>query len=298
MHISLKPELLFNLGSFPVTNSILTSWIGTLLLIVIAIVVGGNFKRIPAGIQHVFEMVYEMFEGMATEVMGAAGKKFVPLLATLFLFIITSNWLGVLPGVGSLGIYETHAAAPAKDTHAAPAKDAQAKPAAKDAHAAPAAKDAHAAPAKDSHAKDDHGPVFVPLFRGANADLNTTFALAIIVMVIIHVMGIKSAGLSHHLAHFKNPLEIVSEFSKILSFGFRLFGNVFAGEVLLTAMASIFVIITGNNLLAYGALGGFIVFPFLMLEFFVGFIQAFVFAMLTLSFLSLFYKTENSEPHH
>ncbi len=277
MHISLKPELLFNLGPFPVTNSILSSWIATLLLIVLAIVVGGNFKRIPSGIQHVFEMIYEMFEGMATEVMGKAGSKFVPLLATLFLFIITSNWLGVLPGVGSLGFYETHVAASS------------------DSHAAPAAKDAHAAPAKDDHSGE---PVFVPLFRGANADLNTTFALAIIVMVFIHVMGIKSAGLSHHLAHFKNPLEIVSEFSKVLSFGFRLFGNVFAGEVLLTAMASILVIITGKSLLLYGVIGGFIVTPFLMLEFFVGFIQAFVFAMLTLSFLSLFYKTENSESHH
>jgi len=289
MHISLKPELLFNLGPFPVTNSILSSWIATLLLIVLAIVVGGNFKRIPSGIQHVFEMIYEMFDGMATEVMGKAGSKFVPLLATLFLFIITSNWLGVLPGVGSLGFYETHVAA-SSDSHAAPA--------AKDAHAAPAAKDAHATPA--APAKDDHSgePVFVPLFRGANADLNTTFALAIIVMVFIHVMGIKSAGLSHHLAHFKNPLEIVSEFSKVLSFGFRLFGNVFAGEVLLTAMASILVIITGKSLLLYGVIGGFIVTPFLMLEFFVGFIQAFVFAMLTLSFLSLFYKTENSESHH
>ena len=277
MHISLKPELLFNLGPFPVTNSILSSWIATLLLIVLAIVVGGNFKRIPSGIQHVFEMIYEMFEGMDTEVMGKAGSKFVPLLATLFLFIITSNWLGVLPGVGSLGFYETHVAASS------------------DSHAAPAAKDAHAAPAKDDHSGE---PVFVPLFRGANADLNTTFALAIIVMVFIHVMGIKSAGLSHHLAHFKNPLEIVSEFSKVLSFGFRLFGNVFAGEVLLTAMASILVIITGKSLLLYGVIGGFIVTPFLMLEFFVGFIQAFVFAMLTLSFLSLFYKTENSESHH
>ena len=79
------------------------------------------------------------------------------------------------------------------------ASDSHAAPAAKDAHATPAAKDAHAAPAKDDHSGE---PVFVPLFRGANADLNTTFALAIIVMVFIHVMGIKSAGLSHHLAHF------------------------------------------------------------------------------------------------
>lgn len=194
MHTSLKPEVLFNLGPLPVTNSLVTSLISMLLLVVIAIVVGKNFKRLPSGLQHIFEMVYEMFENLAQEALGKDGLRFVPILATLFLFIITANWIGILPGVGSIVVtpQTTHEAA---DTHAT----TEAKPAAEG--------DTHAA-------ADEHHVEAVPLFRGGNADLNTTFALALIAMVFIHATGIRSSGLSHHLAHFKNPLEIVSELGR------------------------------------------------------------------------------------
>jgi F-type H+-transporting ATPase subunit a len=273
MHISIQPEALFYIGSIPITNSLLTSWLGTLLLIVVGVLVGKNFKRLPSGIQHIFEMAYEMFDNLAKDSLGKAGAKFVPFLVTLFLFIITSNWLGVFPGVGSLGF--THEAA--KVEHAATGE---------------------ATKTEGEAAKDgEHKTVFVPLFRGGSADLNTTFALALIAMTVVHVSGARSAGLKNHLAHFKNPLEIVSELGKILSFGFRLFGNMFAGEVLLAAMASILAIITGRELTLYGIPGGILATPFLMFELFVGFIQAFVFAVLTLSFLSLFYKTEHSAHH-
>lgn len=119
-----------------------------------------------------------------------------------------------------------------------------------------------------------------------------TFALAIIAQVAIHASGIATAGLKHHLAHFKNPMEIITEISKILSFSFRLFGNVFAGEVMLAVMAGLLVIITGNNQTLFGIPGGLIQTPFFMLELFVGFIQAFVFAMLIISFLSLFVRSD------
>ncbi len=101
------------------------------------------------------------------------------------------------------------------------------------------------------------------------------------------------------MAHFKNPLEIVSELGKILSFSFRLFGNIFAGEVLLAAMGSIIAIVTGTtqpNTL-FGIPGGLIASALLLFELFVGFIQAFVFAVLTLSFLSLFYKSSTVHSH-
>jgi F-type H+-transporting ATPase subunit a len=300
LEISLKPEVLTKIGSIPITNAQMTSWLSSLILIIVALLVGINYKRLPTGLQHIFEMVYELFQNMAEEAMGKFGQKFVPLLCTIFLFIITANWMGVLPGVGSLVIVHDAAKsqkagimvlgdAKAADDHAAPAKPAT------DSHGAPAeaAKDAHAA---DAAHEVEHA--YVPIFRGGNADLNTTFALALIAQVIVHAMGIKTAGLKHHLAHFKNPLEIVSELSKILSFGFRLFGNVFAGEVLLLAMSSILAIILRNYSPAYGLFGGIIVVPFLLLELFVGFIQAFVFAMLTLSFLSLFVKTDKSAAHH
>lgn len=266
MHISIQPEVLFDLGPIPITNSILTSWIGSLLLIVVAILVGSNYKRLPSGLQSIFEMAYEMFENLAQDALGKSGLKFVPLAVTLFLFIVTGNWLGVLPGVGSLEFKGAQAAMVAEH------KEGEA----------------------EVH-KEGEAPT--PLFRGGNADLNTTFALSLIAMVTVHAAGIKSSGLKHHLAHFKNPLEIISELSKVLSFGFRLFGNIFAGEVLLGAMAMLIYILTGNKQTWHGLPGGLFATPFLFFELFVGFIQAFVFAVLTLSFLSLFYKTEASGHH-
>jgi F-type H+-transporting ATPase subunit a len=250
MHIlPVKAEELFRIGFLPVTNSLLTSWLSVSLLLISAIIVGMNYKKLPSGLQHVFEMVYEMFANMAQEAMGKTGLKFVPLVVTYFLFIIISNWIGILPGVGSILV-----------------ADAQ------------------------GHK--------VPLFRGGNADLNTTFALAIIAQVVVHVNGIRSAGLKHYLGHFKNPLEIVTEFAKILSFSFRLFGNVFAGEVMLSTMANILGVVTRTTQTWFAIPGGIIMIPFFILELFVGFIQAFVFALLVNSFLSLFVKTEEHSHGH
>ena len=258
-----KPETLFSLGSIPITNSMLTSWVAMLLLVVVGVLVGKNFKRLPSGMQHIFEMVYELFDGMAVDAMGKTGRKFVPLVLTFFLLIITNNWLGVLPGVGSILVKP-------QVSHTAEATEAK--------------------PTAEGAAHEEK----VPLFRGGNADLNMTFALALIAQVVIHASGIRSAGLRHHLAHFKNPMEIITEVSKILSFSFRLFGNVFAGEVMLSVMAGLVVIITGKTQNLFGIPGGLIQTPFFLLELFVGFIQAFVFAMLVISFLSLFVKTELS----
>jgi F-type H+-transporting ATPase subunit a len=156
--------------------------------------------------------------------------------------------MGVLPGVGSLGFYETHG--------------------------------------------EEH--VFVPLFRSANADLNTTLALAIVAMVAVQLYGIQRLGFFSHWSKFfifnKGPvyffvgiLELIGEFAKVVSFSFRLFGNIFAGEVLLIIVAALL-----PTLLAFGLL------PFLFLEFFVGFIQALVFSMLTLIFL----KVATTEVEH
>lgn len=279
MHISLQPEVLFYLGPIPITNSVLTSIIAAVLLCVAAIAVGKNFKRLPSGLQHVFEMVYEMFENLATDSLGKAGPKFAPFAATLFLFILVNNWLGILPGVGSIGFYRSAEQSIVLTTEHTTEQAAE--------HTTEEqASESGAAPA-DEHAAETE---FIPLFRGGNADLNMTFALALVAMVTIHVVGIRSSGLKTHLSHFKNPLEIVSELGKVLSYSFRLFGNIFAGEVLLTAMISILVIITGTQMTVYGLLGGVVAVPFFLFELFVGFIQAFVFAVLTLSFVSLFYN--------
>jgi len=249
MEISLAAETIGHIGSMPITNSILTSWVATLLLIILGFFAAKNLKNIPRGIQNFFEMVVELLFNMVNSVIDdkEQTKKYFPLLATIFLFIITNNWLGLLPGVGTIGLNEIH------------------------------------------HGKE----VFIPIFRGGNADLNTTLALAILTVVMVQVFGVLAIGFTKYFSrfiNFKGPidffvgtLEIVSEFSKMISFSFRLFGNIFAGEVLLTVIAMIVPYVAPL--------------PFYMLEIFVGFIQALVFTMLALVFIKMAITDHAAEQH-
>lgn len=237
MEISLAAEKIAHIGAFPITNSLLMTWLSCLLLVVISIVATRKMKMAPAGIQNVFETVVEFLFNTVNGVIGdeKASKKYFPLIATLFLFIITTNWLGLIPGVGTIGVHELK-------------KGEQ---------------------------------VFVPLLRSGNADLNTTLALAIITVISVQIFGIIAIGLfkySKKYINFGNPLklfigilELISEISRIISFSFRLFGNVFAGEVLLTVIAVIMPYV--------------VPLPFFGLELFVGFIQALVFSMLAIVFI-------------
>lgn len=240
MHISLQAETVGYLFSIPVTNSLILSVLTALLLVGGGLLATYSLRVVPSRVQGTAEVVVDGLLGFMAQTLGnlEQAKKFFPLVATIFLFILVNNWIGVLPGTGSIGFYEM-----------------------------------------------DHGKeVFVPFFRSANSDLNTTFALALVAMFAVHLYGVLKLGPWRHLSKFlivnKGPiyffvglLEAVGEFVKVLSFSFRLFGNIFAGEVLLI------IIMTLAPLLAP--------FPFLLLEFFVGFIQALVFAMLTLIFLKI-----------
>ncbi len=239
IHISLAAEKIFQLGSgFPVTNSMLTSWIAIGLLALFALAVSSNIKKIPGTLQSVAEILVEGLESLFASILHEHASKFFPFLATIFLFIISMNWLGLLPGVGTIGFFHEALA----------------------------------------HGKEE----FVPLFRAGTADLNTTLALAIITVIVIQTAGFTHLGLDYakKFINFSNPvnffvgvLELILEFAKILSFSFRLFGNVFAGEVLLAVIAFLMPVIAPI--------------PFLGMELFVGFIQALVFSMLTAVFLSL-----------
>ncbi len=247
--ISLAGQTLFHIGFFPVTNTILTSWITTLILIISGVVVGINFKKLPPTMQQLWEMIYEYLEDLAVSIAGENGRKHVPLVITFFVYILLNNWLELIPGVGSIGI----------------------------------------------HVMENGHEVFTPIIRSATSDLNTTLALAIISVVATHTLGIKASGVAKHLKHFANPMEIISELSKLISFSFRLFGNMFAGDVLLVSGASLLVLVTGTSHLWYGAVGGIIQIPFLALETLVGLIQAFIFAALTLVFIGVY--TAHSEAH-
>lgn len=241
MHISIVAEPIFHIGSFPVTNSLLTSWIVVIFLIAIAVKTSSSLKKIPSYGQAIIEMLIEALYNMAESIVGHKAKTFFPFIATFFLYILVSNWSGLIPGVGTVFINETTAASAVQDEENKP----------------------------------------IPLFRAPMADLNATIALAVFSVVLIQFFGFKSLGSGYlkKFFQFKNPiltfvglLELLGEFTKIISFAFRLFGNIFAGEVLLVVISFLVPII--------------VPIPFYGLEFFFGFIQALVFAMLSLVFLN------------
>ncbi len=245
MHVSITPEIIMTIFGIPITNSLIASLITTIVLIVIAYFATKDVKKVPRGLQNLFEVVIEALFNMVNSVTGDKKQtyKFFPLVATIFIFIIISNWLGLLPGFGSVGFFET---------------------------------------AKEGMHGEEHS-VFVPLLRSANSDLNVTLALAMISVFATQIFGVAALGVLKYgkkFLNFSSPikffvglLELVGEIAKMISFSFRLFGNVFAGEVLLVVIIM---------------LAPFIVpIPFFALELFVGFIQALVFAMLTLVFLKV-----------
>lgn len=265
LHISLAAEKIGSIWGLPITNSILTTWVVMLILTLFAFFATKSISVVPGTLQSVAEVFIENLHTLFKSVVGESSiAVFFPLLATIFFFIIVSNWIGLLPGVGTIGIREE---VKAEETTAEPAVVTENK-----------SETAAAVPENTAHKQEK----LVPIFRGATADLNTTLAIALIAMSSIQYFGLKTLGISYlkKFFNFSSPiyfyvgiLELISEFSKIISFSFRLFGNIFAGEVLLTVIAFLIPLIAPL--------------PFLGLELFVGFIQALVFAMLTAVFLKM-----------
>ncbi len=237
IHISLVAEKLFSVGNgMHITNSILTAWIAMGILLILSLMISKKVKLIPGNLQQMAEIVVEGLYGLFETILHEKITVYFPLIATFFLYIITLNWMGLLPGVGTVGI----------------------------------------------NTIEEGHKAFVPLFRAGTADLNTTLGFALVSILVIQLAGFKTLGFGYlkKFINFKSPinffvgiLELVSEFSKIISFAFRLFGNIFAGEVLLTVIAFLMPVLAPI--------------PFMGLELFVGFIQALVFSMLTSVFLSL-----------
>lgn len=235
MEVSVSAEKIFSIFGIPVSNTMLSAWVVVLLLSISSYFATRNMQKIPRGIQNFFEWSVESLFGLVESFMGDRKQtlKFFPLAATFFFFILLSNWMGLLPGFGSIGIHE-------------------------------------------------HGKL-VPIFRSATADLNTTLAFAMISVIIIQISGVVSLGFFKYgkkFINFSSPinffvglLEIISELAKIVSFSFRLFGSIFAGEVLL-------VVITG-------LVPWIIPLPFYGLELFIGGIQAVVFMLLTVVFIKI-----------
>lgn len=238
-HIEIAAEQLFSFLGMPITNTLLSSWLVMAILIVLALVIKKGVNLVPSSVQNAFELLIEGMVGLMEGVFGSREKteKYLPIVATIFFFVLFSNWLGLLPGVGSIEFRSV----------------------------------AHG------------GTILVPLMRSGASDLNFTLALAIVTVVLVNILGVGAIGAGRHLSKFfsfKNPiqffigiLELISEFAKMISFSFRLFGNIFAGEVLLVIIAFLAPYVVPV--------------PFLMLEVFVGLIQAVVFAMLAMVFIGI-----------
>lgn len=252
---TLAPEVLFHFGKVPVTNTIINTWIAIIIFFIVGIIIKKSARLRPTRLQNFLEWALEFVCGYFDQVTGDRKKtnKFLPLVGSVFFFILLSNYMGLIPGTGSIMFGEA------------------------------------------------------PLFRPANTDLNLTVAMALTTVIVSHLVGLFTVGIFTHLNKFiqigtlarslkhgpiaiftacvemiVGVIEIVSEIAKVLSLSFRLFGNIFAGEVLLTVMSSLVAFLVPT--------------PFMLLELFVGLIQAGVFSMLTLVYLTVM-STAPQEEH-
>lgn len=258
--INLYAEPILNIGGFSITNSYINSLLAVFILIILFLAAGRKAKLIPKGMQNFFEIILDGAMGFADSITQDRKKteKLLPIVLPLFLFILVNNWLGILPGIGTIGFIQ------------------------------------------DGH--------LIPFFRGGTADLNTTLALALFAIVMSHIMGVITVGLWKHSNKFINfqamldiprkfskdktvtfvhpikfgvgILEILSEVAKVVSLSLRLFGNIFAGEILISSMTMLFAYVLPV--------------PFYFMEVLVGVVQAAVFAILALVFMTI---TMSAEEH-
>jgi F-type H+-transporting ATPase subunit a len=253
--ISLRAEQVPLFGQH-IPNSIIATWLAMIVLIGLSYAATRKMEWVPGRLQTAVEWAVEGLYNLSLGIAGEHTRMVFPVAATLFLFILTANWMELLPGFGSVGI----------------------------------------------QAVEEGQQVFIPLLRSAATDLNTTIALAIFAIASIQVFGLRSLGRAY-VSRFLNlkkvlgrgnlmeriatlfigALELFDQFTKVLSFSFRLFGNTFAGEVLLLVIAFLLPII--------GPL------PFMGLEIFLGFIQALIFALLTLVYAAEAAGHGDEHPH-
>ena len=294
---------------FKVTNTMVATWLTILLLATVAFLGTRRVKEVPGRLQGALEALLEFFLELADSVAGPQqARRFFPLVMTIFLFIVTANWLGILPGFGTIGRVESpeeviHHAEVAAKKGGGHADLAEVKLQVFDGDGPVGilpfnslGSEITAEQYEESNGVDKgkQAGILVPFLRSANTDLNTTLAIALVAMFLVEWWGIRTLGLPGHLAKFFNfrggfigifvgMIEAISEVARIISFTFRLFGNMFAGEVLLVAMGFLIPLV------------GLI--PFLGLELFVGLIQAFIFSILTLVFAAAATEKHEAEAH-
>lgn len=237
----LKAEHLGSIWGFPITNSVLMAWVVMAILIGFGYFFKKSLSVVPGKVQAGVELAFESALAYMTEVLESEklARRFFPLIASIFFFILAINELEFFPGVGSIGL--------------------------------------------------EHAGELIPLFHAPTADLNFTLALAIIAFFTIEIAGIAALGFFKYSSRYVNLssptgfvvglIELVSNLGRLISFSFRLFGNIFAGEVLIMIVLFFLPYVVPAPLMGF--------------EMFIGFVQAVVFAMLTLFFI----KLSVMEPH-
>lgn len=289
LHIAIQPETLFTIGGFEVTNTLFTSYLISALLIAFLAYARTKIKYTdrPTGLQNVLEMLVQSLINFVESIAGK-GKEaaaFLPVISAFFLFIALNNWAELVPGfhtivyTGEPGIHLTQVPE-TPEIHKVFAADAV--PITVDPELTEVSETGDVVEVVGEHGETEEAHHGVALLRGAHADLNMTIALALISVGLTQYYGVKFAGLGYFkkFVNFSSPifffvgvLEIISELSKVMSFGFRLFGNIFAGEVLIAVISFLVPVI--------------LPIPFYGLEIFVGFIQALVFSMLSLVYFNM-----------
>lgn len=243
--IHLASPVLGYFFGIPLTSTMLTTWLTVALITIAVILFRARLTEVPGKVQVIIELLVGGIYEYMVETLGSAthAKRFFPLIMTIFIFILSLNWIGLLPGVDAVGIFKT-----VHDTQ-----------------------------------------TLVPFFHPANTDLNITIGLAVVAFFAIEIAGIALLGARKYAGKFINfssPLafligiiELISELARLISFSFRLFGNIFAGKTLIV-IAMFFVPFV-------------LPVPLLAFELFVGLVQASIFAVLTLFFIKLAIQ----EPH-
>ncbi len=261
--IKIAPDILFYIGPMPVSNTLLATWFSIVIVLAFSFVAKRNLSIVPSGVSNFFEWIFEQVLNLCEEVAGRErGRKFFPLVCTIFLFVLTSNYLELVPFVESVGTISNPNVHPFLGVFL--------------------------------YTKADSNQI-IPWVRPAPTDLNLTIALAIISVIATQFYGFRMLGPKLQLGRyftlrdgpiglFVGILEAILELARVISFSFRLFGNIFAGDVLLLVMAFLIP-----------ALGPV---PFLLLEVLIGLVQAFVFAMLTLVFMTLGTTAHEGDEHH
>ena len=261
--IQIQPEVIFTLFGFPITNTLIGTWISIIILFLVFFLGTRRRDLIPSGMQNVVEWIVEYLLNLTESVAGTVkARKFFPLVATFFIFILFCNLLDIFPGVDTIGTVNLEAL-----------------------------KLAHLSAPTSFFLLGEYSNKLTPWVRPGTSDLNLTLALALVSVIVTQIFGFYTLGAKQQLSKyfnfkalfthgFQGPIEffvglieIITELSRILSFSFRLFGNIFAGSAVLAVFAWLLPFISDA--------------VFIPLELFVGFVQALIFALLTLVFLEI-----------